>query len=247
MADSTNKEGLERVELSVVMPAFNEEATIATCLRRVLAQESVKEVVVVDDASSDGTVALVEKLLCKDPRIRLEQHAVNRGKGAALRTGFSLVTGNAVLIQDADLEYDPQDYARMLAPIRQARADVVYGSRFLGGGSHRVLYFWHYVGNRALTLLSDCFTDLNLSDMETGMKLFRREVIERLDLKEDRFGIEPEITARIAALGVRIYEVPVSYYGRTYAEGKKIGWRDGVRALWCIIKYGCCCRTRHDR
>jgi len=244
MSDSSARAEEETIALSVVMPAFNEAATIATCLRRVLAEASVAEVVVVDDASSDGTVALVEQLQGEDARIRLERHASNRGKGAALRTGFAKVTGNVVLVQDADLEYDPHDYDTMLAPIRKGRADVVYGSRFLGGGSHRVLYFWHYVGNRALTLLSDCFTDLNLSDMETGMKLFRREVIERLELEEDRFGIEPEITARIAALGVRIYEVPVSYYGRTYAEGKKIGWRDGVRALWCIVKYGCCTRMR---
>ena len=180
MADSSNTEDLEKIELSVVMPAFNEESTIATCLRRVLAQDSIKEVVVVDDASTDGTVALVEQLQSEDARIQLKKHAINRGKGAALRTGFSLVTGNAVIIQDADLEYDPQDYAKMLTPIRKGRADVVYGSRFLGGGAHRVLYFWHYVGNRALTLLSDCFTDLNISDMETGMKLFHREVIEQL-------------------------------------------------------------------
>ncbi len=244
MAGSGTMSDEQTVALSVVMPAFNEERTIAACLRRVLAQDTVTEVVVVDDASSDGTVSIVEALQSEDARIQLERHASNRGKGAALRTGFARVTGNIVLIQDADLEYDPHEYEKMLVPIRNGRADVVYGSRFLGGGAHRVLYFWHYVGNRALTLLSDCFTDLNLSDMETGMKLFRREVIERLDLEEDRFGIEPEITARIAALGVRVYEVPVSYHGRTYAEGKKVGWRDGVRALWCIVKYGCCCRRR---
>ena len=242
--DAPDSENLVDIAMSVVMPAFNEERHIAACLRRVLHAKSVMEIIVVDDASTDATAAEVEKLMSGEPRLRLERHARNQGKGAALRRGFSLATGNVIIVQDADLEYDPQDYERVLEPIRIGRADVVFGSRFLGGGSHRVLYFWHCVGNNLLTLLSNCFTGLNLSDMETGMKVFRAEVLRRLHLQEDRFGIEPEITSKVAALSVRIYEVPVSYYGRTYAEGKKIHWRDGVRALWCILKYGVLRRVR---
>jgi glycosyltransferase involved in cell wall biosynthesis len=223
--------------LSVVMPACNEAETIGDCIRRVLLEPRVTELIVIDDASVDGTSAVVEALMKSEPRIRLERHERNRGKGAALRTGFALAKEDLVLIQDADLEYDPCDYAAVLKPILQGRADVVFGSRFLGGGAHRVLYFWHYVGNKMLTLLSNCFTDLNLTDMETGMKAFRRSVAERIELKEDRFGFEPEFVAKVAALGVRIYEVPVSYHGRTYAEGKKASWRDGVSALRCIVKY----------
>lgn len=225
--------------LSVVMPAYNEEKHVGACIQRVLRERCVKEVIVVDDGSSDTTVAVVEAMMRAEPRIRLEKHTHNQGKGAALRTGFALAKGDMVLVQDADLEYDPEDYAKLLRPIQQGRADVVFGSRFLGGGAHRVLYFWHYVGNKLLTLFSNCFTGLNLSDMESGMKLFRREVLERIELQESRFGIEPEFVAKVAALGVRIYEVPISYYGRTYAEGKKVGWKDGVSALWCILKYGC--------
>jgi len=224
--------------LSVVMPAYNEERTIGACLERVLRELYVKEVIVVDDASSDSTASVVRALLKSHPRIRLEVHPRNRGKGAALRTGFGLATAEMVIVQDADLEYDPADYEHALRPVLQGHADVVFGSRFVGGGAHRVLYFWHYVGNRFLTLLSNCFTGLNLTDMESGLKLFRREVLARMVLRENRFGIEPELAAKVAALGVRIYEVPVSYYGRTYAEGKKIGWKDGVWTLWCILKYG---------
>lgn len=224
--------------LTVVIPAYNEEKSIKACLLRVLRESSVKEVIVVDDASLDSTASIVGNLIKDHPKVRLERHLQNRGKGAALRTGFALATGEVVLVQDADLEYDPAEYAKVLAPILQGRADVVFGSRFLGGGAHRVHYFWHYVGNRILTLLSNCFSGLNLTDMECGTKLFRREVLERLDLKESRFSIEPELVVKVAAMGVRVYEVPISYYGRSYAEGKKIGWKDGVHAFWSILKYG---------
>ncbi len=224
--------------LTVVMSAYNEERSIVECLLRVLQESSVKEVIVVDDGSLDSTAALVEDLVRMHPRLRLERHSQNKGKGAALRTGFALATGSVVLVQDADLEYDPAEYEVVLRPILQGRADVVFGSRFLGGGAHRVHYFWHYVGNRILTLLSNGFSGLNLTDMECGMKLFRREVLARLDLKESRFSIEPELVAKVAAIRVRVYEVPISYYGRSYAEGKKIGWKDGVHAFWSIVKYG---------
>ena len=223
--------------VSVVMPAYNEAATIGECLQRVLRQPAVTEVVVVDDASTDGTDSVVKELAVREPRLRLERHPRNRGKGAALRTGFALAQGEIVLVQDADLEYDPEDYPAALRPILNQRADVVFGTRFLGG-EHRVLYFWHRVGNAVITLFSNAFTNLNLSDIETGMKVFRRSILERVTIEEDRFGVEPELVAKIAALQVRVYEVPVAYHGRTYAEGKKIGWRDGVRALWCIVKYG---------
>ncbi len=224
--------------LSVVMPAFNEERWIGACLLRVLKESSLKEVIVVDDASTDSTASVVEELMKEHPRVRLALHTQNRGKGAALRTGFALATGSVVLVQDADLEYDPAEYEKVLRPILVGRADVVFGSRFLGGGAHRVHYFWHYVGNRILTLLSNCFSGLNLSDMECGMKLFRREVLASLDLKESRFSIEPEMVAKVAAIGARVYEVPISYYGRSYAEGKKIGWKDGILAFLAILKYG---------
>ncbi|MEY4483741.1 MAG: hypothetical protein RL693_1193 [Verrucomicrobiota bacterium] len=220
------------------MPAYNEERYIKACLLRVLQESSVKEVIVVDDASSDSTASIVESLIKEHPCVRLERHIQNRGKGAALRTGFALATSEIVLVQDADLEYDPGEYEKVLRPILQGHADVVFGSRFLGGGAHRVHYFWHYVGNKILTLLSNCFSGLNLTDMESGMKLFRREVLMRLDLKESRFSIEPEMVAKVAALGVRVYEVPISYYGRSYAEGKKIDWKDGVHAFYSILKYG---------
>ena len=227
-----------RPTLSVVVPAYNEEANIGDCIRRVLREPCVTEVIVVDDASRDGTAAVVQSIMKDEPRIVLERQPHNMGKGAALRCGFARASCDVVIIQDADQEYDPAEYGKVLQPIYDGHADVVFGSRFLGGGAHRVLYFWHCVGNKMLTLFSNCFTGLNLTDMETGMKVFRREVIQRLSLSENRFGIEPEFVAKVAALRVRIYEVPISYYGRTYAEGKKIGWRDGVRALWCIIKYG---------
>ena len=227
------------MRLSVVIPVYNEAATIEQLLARVAAvpldTAMDKEMIVVDDCSTDGTRDVLAKLPAAYVTVLL--HERNRGKGAALRTGFQAATGDVVLVQDADLEYDPQEYPRLLKPIIDGKADVVYGSRFSGGDSHRVLYFWHYVGNRALTLLSNIFTNLNLSDMETCYKVFRREVIQSLRLEEDRFGFEPEVTGKIAGLRCRVYEVGISYAGRTYDEGKKIGWRDGVRAVWCIIKY----------
>jgi glycosyltransferase involved in cell wall biosynthesis len=226
--------------LSVVMPVYNEVRTVAEIVRRVLGQPVVRELIVVDDGSSDGTLALLEKLAAADSRIRLFQHPLNQGKGAALRTGFREARADVVIIQDADLEYDPVEYDRLLAPILSGRADVVFGSRFLGSEAHRVLYYWHSVANSWLTLLSNMVTNLNLTDMETGFKAFRREIIQKIDLEENRFGFEPEITVKIARFSprLRIYEVAVSYYGRTYEEGKKIGWRDGVRALLVIFKYG---------
>jgi glycosyltransferase involved in cell wall biosynthesis len=224
------------MKLSVVIPAYNEVATIEEIIRRVQAVEMDKEIIVVDDGSTDGTREKLRQL-ADDGAVRALFHEENRGKGAALRTGFAAATGEIVIVQDADLEYDPAQYPKLTKPIMDGEADVVYGSRFVGGESHRVVYFWHYVGNRLLTLLSNCFTDLNMTDMETGYKVFRREVLERLSLREDRFGFEPEVTAKVAALRCRVYEVGISYYGRTYAEGKKIGWRDGVHAVWCVLRY----------
>jgi glycosyltransferase involved in cell wall biosynthesis len=224
--------------LTAVMPVYNEAQTVAAVIQVVLAQRPIQELVVVDDASRDGTWEILQSLAQAEPRIRLLRHQVNQGKGAALRTGIAHATSEVVIIQDADLEYDPEEYHLLLAPILAGKADVVFGSRFLGGaGAHRVLYFWHSVGNRFLTMSSNMATDLNLTDMETGYKAFRREVIQKIEIKESRFGFEPEVTAKVAKARVRIYEVGISYNGRTYAEGKKIGWRDGVRALWCICKY----------
>ncbi|MEI6401223.1 MAG: glycosyltransferase family 2 protein [Actinomycetota bacterium] len=227
--------GTPRRCLSVVIPCYNEEATVGTVVAAVLASPWVAQVVVVDDGSTDGsrqvlagiTDALVEVVL--QPR--------NQGKGAALRTGFARATSEYVVVQDADLEYDPAEFGLLLEPLEDDRADVVFGSRFMGGRPHRVLYFWHSLGNRVLTLASNVFTDLNLTDMETCYKVFRRHVIQGIAIEEDRFGFEPEITAKVARGGWRLYEVGISYSGRTYAEGKKIGWRDGVRALYCIVRY----------
>ena len=224
------------MRVSVVIPVYNEPGTIAALLDRVLASPYAPEVIVVDDASTDGTGPVLDSLATRLP-IRVLHHPTNCGKGAALRTGFAAVTGDVVIPQDADLEYDPAEYPILLRPIEDGRADVVIGSRFAGGGPHRVLYFWHYLGNKFLTLLSNAFTNLNLTDMETCYKVCRREVLDRITIEENRFGFEPELTAKVAALRCRVYEVGISYSGRTYAEGKKIGWRDGVRALWCILKY----------
>jgi glycosyltransferase involved in cell wall biosynthesis len=219
------------------MPCFNELATVAQCAEAVLASPYTQELVIVDDGSTDGTREVLAKLEAADDRVRVLLQPVNQGKGAALRRGFQAASSPFVVVQDADLEYDPADYGDLLTPLLDGRADVVYGSRFSGGDAHRVLYFWHTVGNRFLTLLSNAFTDLNLTDMETCYKAFRREVLATIELEEDRFGIEPELTAKVAAGGWRIYEVGISYSGRTYAEGKKIGWRDGVRAVACIVRY----------
>jgi glycosyltransferase involved in cell wall biosynthesis len=223
--------------LSIVIPCFNEANTIRTLVERVRAAPGPeREIIIVDDGSRDGTRDLLRTQIA--PLVsRIIFHEVNSGKGAALRSGFAAATCDLVIVQDADLEYDPQEYPKLLEPILKGKADVVYGSRFMGGEAHRVVYFWHMMGNKLLTLLSNMFTNLNLTDMETGFKAFRRETLRKIVLEEDRFGIEPEITAKIARLGVPIYEVGISYSGRTYAEGKKIGWRDGFRALWVIVKY----------
>jgi glycosyltransferase involved in cell wall biosynthesis len=223
--------------LSVIMPVFNEAATVADVIRTVLAQRPVRQLVIVDDASTDGTWEKLQPLAQSEPRINLARHEVNQGKGAALRTGIAHATAPIVIIQDADLEYDPSEYFRLLVPILSGKADVVFGSRFTGSDAHRVLYYWHSVGNKILTTLSNMATGVNLTDMEVCYKTFRREIIQKIKIEENRFGFEPEITAKVARLKVRIYEAAISYNGRTYAEGKKIGWRDGFHALWCIFKY----------
>jgi glycosyltransferase involved in cell wall biosynthesis len=224
------------MKVSVVVPCFNEKATLGALLDRVRQAPFDKEIIVVDDCSTDGTRDLLQGPLA-GAADKILFHEVNRGKGAALRTGFAAAGGDCVIVQDADLEYDPFEIPRLLEPVVQGKADVVFGSRFMGGGPHRVHFFWHYVGNRFLTLLSNMFTNLNLTDMETCYKLLRRDILQGLTLREDRFGFEPEITAKVAAAKCRVYEVGISYSGRGYEEGKKIGWKDGVRALYCIVKY----------
>ncbi|MCX7753963.1 MAG: glycosyltransferase family 2 protein [Anaerolineales bacterium] len=227
------------MKISIVIPCYNEIRTIDTLLQTVLAVQlpHEREIIIVDDCSKDGTRERLLELNGQNG-IRVILHDVNQGKGAALRTGFSHATGDVIIIQDADLEYDPHEYPKLLKPIEDDRADVVYGSRFIGGESHRVLYFWHSVANHFLTLLSNMFTNLNLSDMEVCYKVFKREILEKISLQENRFGFEPEFTAKIARIDCRVYEVGISYYGRTYAEGKKINWKDGVRAVYVILKYG---------
>lgn len=227
--------------LSIIIPAFNEQKTISEVIDRVAATPYEKEVIVVDDGSSDGTRAYLEEIRQRAKAdghgdIKIIFHEKNMGKGAAIRTGLKHAQGDIIIIQDADLEYDPKDYPNLLEPIIEGKADVVYGSRFLGG-PHRVLYFWHYVGNKMITLLSNMFTDLNLTDMETGYKVFKRDAIKDIEIKSNRFGFEPEITAKVAKKGLRVYEVPISYYGRSYEEGKKITWKDGLKAVFTILRY----------
>lgn len=219
----------------MVVPCYNERGTVLALVNRVLASSLVAEVILVDDGSTDGTRALYTEIT--DPRVQVLLHDKNQGKGAALRTGFAAAKSEFVIVQDADLEYDPAEYPKLVEPLISGRAGAVYGSRFVSSEPHRVLYFWHSVGNRLLTLMSNMVTDLNLTDMETCYKVFRRDVIQAIDIEEDRFGFEPEVTAKLAQMGVAIYEVGIAYAGRTYEDGKKIGWRDGVRAVLCIVKY----------
>jgi glycosyltransferase involved in cell wall biosynthesis len=226
------------MKLSVVMPVYNEQATLRCVVERVLSVGLEIELLCVDDGSTDGSQQILADLEKQCPGMRVLVQPHNMGKGAALRRGIQEATGDYIIIQDADLEYDPSEYPRLLEPLENGQADVVYGSRFLGAGPHRVLYFWHFVGNWFLTLLSNMITNLNMSDMETCYKVFRRVMIQAIPIEEDRFGFEPEITVKIAKRQLRVYEIGISYWGRTYAEGKKIGWRDGFRALWCLAKYG---------
>ncbi len=219
------------------MPVYNEKDTLGEIIELVLKQPTVAELICVDDCSNDGATAILENCAARHPRMKALRHDVNRGKGAALRSGIAQASAPILIIQDADLEYDPKEYPRLIAPILEGRADVVFGSRFVGSEEHRVLYFWHSIGNKLLTLASNMLTNLNLTDMETCYKAFRREIIQSIEIEEDRFGFEPEITAKVARMSARIYEVAISYHGRTYAEGKKIRSRDGLKAMWCILKY----------
>lgn len=228
------------MKISIVIPCFNEAMTIEAVLNNVLnvKLELEREIIIVDDCSTDGTREYLKTLEGKGEDIKVIYQSVNQGKGAALRAGFKAVSGDIIIIQDADFEYDPQEYHKLLKPILDDRADVVYGSRFIGGESHRVLFFWHSLGNKFLTLLSNIFTNLNLTDMEVCYKVFRRDILDKIELTENRFGFEPEFTSKISRLKCRIYEVGIAYFGRTYAEGKKINWKDGIRAIYVILKYG---------
>lgn len=240
MANASDKE----LVISVLIPCYNESRTISGLLEKLsgLAKHSfILEVIVIDDCSTDDTITVIDRFLEHENTINLcmLRHPENLGKGAALRTGIAAATGDYIIVQDADLEYDPNEYGLLLQPVLDGHADVVYGSRFMGGKPHRILFFWHSIGNKFLTMLSNAATNLNLTDMETCYKLFRADIIKGIDLKENRFGFEPEVTAKVARIrGIRIYEVGISYYGRTYAEGKKINWKDGLRAIYCIVKYG---------
>jgi glycosyltransferase involved in cell wall biosynthesis len=225
------------MKLSVIIPIYNERATLKRVVEKVLSVPLEIELICVDDGSKDGSREVLEKLQEQHPQLRVFLQPKNMGKGAALRRGIQEASGDYVIVQDADLEYDPAEFPNLIEPLVQNRADVVYGSRFLGGRPHRVLYFWHFVGNSFLTLLSNCLTNINLSDMETCYKAFRREIIQSIPIEENRFGFEPEITVKVAKRRLRIYEIGISYSGRTYKEGKKIGWKDGFRALWCLLKY----------
>jgi glycosyltransferase involved in cell wall biosynthesis len=237
MSLGVNDAASTRVVLSVVMPIYNEQATLAASVERVLAVPLAIELLCVDDGSNDGSAEILRELALRHPQMHVFFQPRNMGKGAALRQGIAKATGAFVVVQDADMEYDPADYQLLLEPLVTGKADVVYGSRFQGRGPHRVLYFWHFVGNSLLTLMSNCLTNINLTDMETCYKMFRREIIQSIPIEENRFGFEPEITVKIARRRLRIYEVGISYWGRTYEEGKKIGWKDGVRALYCLLKY----------